>query len=84
MQKRNIYSDITFILYFILGSVTVYAQPHMENLNRGVVVVRTSNKQVFIGWWLLGSMLKALLRAKSLFGFRIYYYFIAYLRPIGS
>src|SRR5690349_20581326 len=55
MQKRNISCAITFITCFIFCHSTIQAQRQMEALGRGVVAVRTSEKQVFISWRLLGT-----------------------------
>lgn len=55
MQKRNIFFAITFLSCFILSGIKIYAQPQLETLNRGVVAVRSGEKQVFISWRLLGT-----------------------------
>ncbi|BAV08860.1 rhamnogalacturonan endolyase [Filimonas lacunae] len=47
----------TTLLFFItlLFSNSMYAQKQMEKLGRGVVAVRTSSSQVYVGWRLLGT-----------------------------
>lgn len=45
-----------FILIFLLpASSAIFAQRQMENLDRGVIAVRTSVDSVYIGWRLLGT-----------------------------
>ena len=44
---------ILFLLFLVPGRLT--AQKQMERLNRGVVAVRTSTSQVYIGWRLFGN-----------------------------
>src|SRR5687767_4405017 len=39
----------------LLTSNTAVAQPVMENLGRGVIVVRSAEKSAYIGWRLLGT-----------------------------
>jgi rhamnogalacturonan endolyase len=55
MQKRHISFSIIVLPCFILCNLTARAQPQMEMLNRGVVAVRATEKQVFISWRLLGT-----------------------------
>lgn len=55
MQKRHISLAIIFAISFIFFGITTQAQRLMEALGRGVVAVRTSDKQVFISWRLLGT-----------------------------
>jgi rhamnogalacturonan endolyase len=47
-----------FVVLTILLSLSVFAshaQRQMENLNRGVIAMRTSGDSVFVGWRLLGT-----------------------------
>jgi rhamnogalacturonan endolyase len=46
---------ISLLLVFLLTSVALSAQYQMEYLGRGVVAVRTSSSQVYVGWRLLGT-----------------------------
>ena len=39
----------------IMTPVAVHAQFQMERLSRGVVAVRTSSSQVYVGWRLFGN-----------------------------
>lgn len=39
----------------ILSASMVYAARYMENLDRGVIAVRISSNQVYVGWRMLGS-----------------------------
>ena len=48
---KNLYK----ILFLIFLTVQLQAQRFVENLNRGVVAVRTSTEQVYVGWRLLGT-----------------------------
>ena len=44
------------IFLLIIGSpYTTIAQRQMENLNRGVVAIRTSSSEVYVGWRLFGT-----------------------------
>ena len=43
------------IIVFLLAGITTRAQYQMEYLGRGVVAVRTSSSQVYVGWRLLGT-----------------------------
>jgi rhamnogalacturonan endolyase len=45
----------TILLLFFLFPGRLTAQKQMERLNRGVVAVRTSSSQVYIGWRLFGN-----------------------------
>lgn len=45
---------LTLGMVLLLGGI-VNAQYYMENLNRGVVAVRTSSNQVFVSWRMLGT-----------------------------
>ena len=45
--------SILLLLFLVPGRLT--AQKQMERLNRGVVAVRTSTSQVYIGWRLFGN-----------------------------
>ncbi|MBL3658989.1 rhamnogalacturonan lyase family protein [Fulvivirga sediminis] len=51
---HNIYKYL-IILIMLLFVNAVNAQNLMENLNRGVVAVRTSNSQVFVSWRMFGT-----------------------------
>ncbi len=51
-------STFQFLLaayFLLLASATAFGQKQMENLGRGVVAVRTSTSEVYIGWRLLGT-----------------------------
>ena len=50
-SMKNLYK-ITFFLFL---TIQLQAQRFVENLNRGVVAVRTSTEQVYVGWRLLGT-----------------------------
>jgi rhamnogalacturonan endolyase len=55
---RNNLSTTTnhlFLLLLLLAPGLLMAQKQMERLNRGVVAVRTSSSQVYIGWRLFGN-----------------------------
>lgn len=45
----------SLLLTFLLLSQNTYAQRQLENLNRGVVALKTSANHVYIGWRLLGT-----------------------------
>ncbi|MFT3824426.1 MAG: carbohydrate-binding protein [Chitinophagaceae bacterium] len=53
-QFRTIISFITLILLSFTPLCGI-AQKQMESLNRGVVAIRTSTSQVYVGWRLLGT-----------------------------
>jgi rhamnogalacturonan endolyase len=55
MQKRHVSFVISIVTFFIFWGTTTHAQRQMEALGRGVVAVRSSEKQVFISWRLLGT-----------------------------
>lgn len=46
---------IRLLLFLLFTGYTLQAQYQMENLGRGVVAIRTSSSQVYIGWRLLGT-----------------------------
>ncbi len=47
---------LAFLIFnFAFLIFTAHAQRQLENLGRGVVVVRTSSTQVYVGWRLLGT-----------------------------
>ena len=48
-------SLLSFLLLLFLVPGRLTAQKQMERLNRGVVAVRTSTSQVYIGWRLFGN-----------------------------
>lgn len=52
-MKKHFFCLIISIL--LINTPTVYAQRIIENLNRGLVAVRTSSTQVFLSWRMLGS-----------------------------
>lgn len=52
-MKKFSLSLLLFII--LLCPFSVYAQRHMEKLNRGLVAVRTSTSSVFLSWRVLGS-----------------------------
>ncbi|MFD2569028.1 putative Ig domain-containing protein [Spirosoma soli] len=52
MKKQFLYCLLTGLLAF---TGTLHAQRKMEMLGRGVVAVRTSPSQVYVGWRLLGT-----------------------------
>src|SRR5689334_20554102 len=45
----------TIVLLLLLSPGQLAAQRQMERLNRGVVAVRTSTSQVYVGWRLFGN-----------------------------
>lgn len=45
----------TIVLLLLLSPGQLAAQKQMERLNRGVVAVRTSTSQVYVGWRLFGN-----------------------------
>jgi hypothetical protein len=45
----------TFFLLMALLSASLYAQPQLESLNRGLVAVRKSDAVVFLSWRYLGT-----------------------------
>ena len=45
----------TFLLLMALLSASLYAQPQLESLNRGLVAVRKSDAVVFLSWRYLGT-----------------------------
>lgn len=44
-----------FVVGFMLLVLPVQAQRHMENLDRGLVAVRTGSDEVFVSWRMLGT-----------------------------
>jgi rhamnogalacturonan endolyase len=44
-----------FLLLLVSSVVCLYAQKHMEGLNRGVYAVNAGNGKVFVSWRLLGT-----------------------------
>jgi rhamnogalacturonan endolyase len=46
---------IALALGALLSATSLWAQSQMENLDRGVVAVRTSSSQVYVGWRQLGT-----------------------------
>ena len=45
----------TFLLLLVLFSASLYAQPQLETLDRGLVAVRKSDALVFLSWRYLGT-----------------------------
>ena len=43
------------VVVFIFLTFSAFAQRQMEHLGRGIVVLRTSSTQTYIGWRLLGN-----------------------------
>lgn len=52
---RALVFPLTIVLILLLFSVPAMAKRYMENLDRGVVAVRTASDQVFISWRILGT-----------------------------
>jgi rhamnogalacturonan endolyase len=50
----KLYAKLTVIGALLLA-ISMHAQSHMEKLDRGVVAVRTSSSQVYVGWRMLGT-----------------------------
>ena len=46
---------MAIVAVLLSSTLTLYAQSRMENLGRGVVAVRTSSTQVYVGWRMLGT-----------------------------
>ena len=46
---------IALALGTLLSATSLWAQARMEKLDRGVVAVRTSSSQVYVGWRMLGT-----------------------------
>ncbi len=47
---------VTLLAAVLLSStLAVHSQSRMENLGRGVVAVRTSSTQIYVGWRMLGT-----------------------------
>ncbi len=55
MKKPNIVFTFLCLLFIIISGSETSAQRQMENLDRGVIAVRTSVDSVYIGWRLLGT-----------------------------
>jgi rhamnogalacturonan endolyase len=57
VRKAHMRHVLKFPLFltFLLMSIALSAQYQMEYLGRGVVAVRTSSSQVYIGWRMLGT-----------------------------
>ncbi|MFD2569025.1 T9SS type A sorting domain-containing protein [Spirosoma soli] len=47
--------SVTLVVFIVLNGLHGYAQKRMERLNRGVVAVRTSASQVYVGWRMFGT-----------------------------
>lgn len=52
--KRALFRGCCVLFFALFPSPGLLAQPHMENLNRGVVALRTSSTQVHVSWRFLG------------------------------
>ncbi|NII25275.1 T9SS type A sorting domain-containing protein [Pseudoflavitalea sp. X16] len=52
---RLLSRKLSFFLCCLLISCALHAQYQMEYLGRGVVAVRTSSSQVYVGWRMLGT-----------------------------
>lgn len=50
-----LHKKLSLLLVLLLTVTSLYAQRHMEDLDRGVVAVRTSSSEVFVGWRMLGT-----------------------------
>ena len=50
----KLHAKLTVIGAFLLA-IPMHAQSHMELLNRGLVAVRTSSSQVYVGWRMFGT-----------------------------
>ncbi len=46
---------VFFLTALLLWTIPLQAQRHMENLDRGVVAVKTGSNEVFVSWRLLGT-----------------------------
>lgn len=55
MKKFSPLFTFTLTAIILFASVKIEAQRQMENLNRGIVAVRISTSQVFVGWRMLGT-----------------------------
>lgn len=55
-KDGSIVKNIIVSIFFVLSSgLTAIAQRQMENLDRGVIAVRTASASVYIGWRMLGT-----------------------------
>src|SRR5689334_5884113 len=54
MNPRSILLPLV-CLALVLAGPAAFAQRQMEKLGRGVVAMRTSSTQVYVGWRMLGS-----------------------------
>lgn len=54
-QQINKLMNLKLFIFLLLSSFFCFSQRYMENLNRGLVAVRTSPNQVFLSWRLLGT-----------------------------
>jgi rhamnogalacturonan endolyase len=59
-HSKNQFFSKAFKRYFIITmlmllAIPIQAQRHMENLDRGVVAVRTGSDEVFLSWRMLGT-----------------------------
>lgn len=53
---QNSFQKIIFLLVFLFGiSSQLFAQRNVEKLNRGLVAIRLSTSQVYVGWRMLGT-----------------------------
>ena len=53
----KVHLRVTLLVFTVLftTAVSMQAQSRMENLGRGVVAVRTSSTQIYVGWRMLGT-----------------------------
>jgi len=54
-MKSNIRIVVALALGVLLSATSLRAQARMEKLDRGVVAVRTSSSQVYVGWRMFGT-----------------------------
>ncbi|MFT3992390.1 MAG: autotransporter-associated beta strand repeat-containing protein [Luteolibacter sp.] len=55
MRSFRFASTVLLVIFWLLPAGGVFAQRQMEKLGRGLVVLRTSTTQTYIGWRLLGN-----------------------------
>ena len=54
-SESQIRNYIVFSLLLLVSGPLANAQRQMENLNRGIIVIRKANDSVYIGWRILGT-----------------------------
>jgi len=47
--------SVMLICVYLLAATVAFAQYQMENTNRGLVAIRTSSSQVYVGWKMFGT-----------------------------